>query len=113
MALRFPCVGDESEGRFRTWWTGDVWKIIPVLRKFRPDLKLFIFDCAPTGLVVVSNLDSGSNALRIAYGDILDELRDLDLERYTIRRLWSDCLAISSQSLVKHPEDLTLFLNFH
>jgi hypothetical protein len=113
MALRKASVGDESEGEWRHAWTGDVWKILPVLKKYRPDLKMFILDCAPTGLVVVSNVDPSSGVLANSYGDIMDELRELDLKDYTIRRLWTDYSVISSQSLIQHPEDLTLFFDLY
>lgn len=113
MTSRVPGIGDASEGETRSWWTGDVWKIIPVLRKFRPDLKLFLLDCAPTGLVLVSNLDPGSAVLETAYGDVVDELRDLDLDKYPIRNLWTEYPAISSRSLAECPEDLTQFLDIH
>ena len=36
-------------------WTGDVWKIIPILQAHRPDLKIDVLDCRTTGLVVLSN----------------------------------------------------------
>ena len=32
-------------------WTGDVWKLIPILQAWRPDLMLTVLDCRPTGLV--------------------------------------------------------------
>ena len=38
-------------------WTGDVWRIVPLLRRERPDLRIQVLDCPPTGLVLVSNLD--------------------------------------------------------
>ena len=30
-------------------WTGDVWRILPILRRERPDLRIQILDCEPTG----------------------------------------------------------------
>jgi len=38
-------------------WTGDVWWVVPLLRRERPDLRIQVLDCPPTGLVLVSNLD--------------------------------------------------------
>ena len=52
-------------------WTGDVWKIVPILQQYRPDLKISIYDAAPTGLVVVSNLDPKSRALVDNYDAII------------------------------------------
>ena len=38
-------------------WTGDVWKILPILREQRPDLILLPVDTHPTGSLVVIGLD--------------------------------------------------------
>lgn len=54
-------------------WTGDIWKIVPCLRRHRPDLKLTLVDCSPTGLLVVSGLDPDNTVLWDRYGDIVDE----------------------------------------
>lgn len=35
-------------------WTGDVWKVIPILRRWRPELKLSLINTAPTGTLVVT-----------------------------------------------------------
>ncbi len=37
-------------------WAGDTWKIVPVLRRIRPDLTLFLIPTAPTGLAVIRGL---------------------------------------------------------
>ncbi|MEM6310143.1 MAG: glycosyltransferase [Pseudomonadota bacterium] len=70
----------------RTWdktqtnaWTGDVWKIIPALRKFRPDLQIDVLDAKPSGLAVISNLDPASTALQDQYDDILAEFIEFDV----------------------------------
>lgn len=52
-------------------WTGDVWKLLAVLHKYRPDLQLIPIDCMPTGLLIVSNLDPSSNVLREHYDEII------------------------------------------
>jgi hypothetical protein len=56
------------------WWTGDVWKIIGVLRAWRPDLTIDVFDATPTGLVMVRNLDPGSRVLHDQYDRIVREV---------------------------------------
>jgi hypothetical protein len=38
-------------------WTGDVWKLHPILRAYRPSLKIQLVDTAPTGTMVITNLD--------------------------------------------------------
>lgn len=34
-------------------WTGDVWKVYPILKHYRPDLQLSLIDTQPTGTLVV------------------------------------------------------------
>jgi hypothetical protein len=70
----------------RKWWTGDVWKILPTLRKYRPDLFMTILDCPPTGLVVVTNLDPASTALRNSYDEIVSQHMPMTLEGYGLDR---------------------------
>jgi hypothetical protein len=38
-------------------WTGDVWRVVPLLRRERPDLCIQVLDCPPTGLLLVSKLN--------------------------------------------------------
>lgn len=38
-------------------WTGDVWRVLPLLRRERPELRIQVLDCPPTGLVLVGNLN--------------------------------------------------------
>jgi hypothetical protein len=56
------------------WWTGDVWKIIPVLLKYRPDLKIINVDSQPTGLVCITNLDPMSDVIERSYAEIVDKI---------------------------------------
>jgi hypothetical protein len=60
-------------------WTGDVWKVPLILRKYRPDLKIYLFNSPPTGMVLVTNLDPHSDVLSKDYYEIIQEFRDLDL----------------------------------
>ncbi|WP_170459772.1 hypothetical protein [Ruegeria arenilitoris] len=63
-------------------WTGDVWKIVPILREYRPDLTLTALDAAPTGLLVISRLDPENTTLLDAYDQILARYRNQTLETY-------------------------------
>ena len=49
----------ETSARLRTteFYTGDVWKIVPYLRRYRPDLKIATVTAAPTGLTLLRGLD--------------------------------------------------------
>ncbi|MGR3542336.1 MAG: glycosyltransferase family protein [Hasllibacter sp.] len=54
-------------------WVGDVWKLVPILRRWRPDLEVEVLRCPPSGLVVVTGLDPKSTVLRDAYEAIRAE----------------------------------------
>jgi len=56
----------ERDRRTRVW-TGDVWRLVEILRTWRPDLFLLPIDTAPTGLLLVAGLDPWSNVLWDAY----------------------------------------------
>lgn len=53
------------------FWTGDVWRIIPCLKTFRPDLTIMTIPTYPSGLGVISNLDPASTILTDNYDEIL------------------------------------------
>lgn len=63
---------------YLNYWTGDVWKICLILKKFRPDLSISYLDCPPTGLVVVSNCDAQSTILQDEYHRIVDSFAQSD-----------------------------------
>lgn len=44
-------------------WCGDVWRIVPLLREARPDLRMTLLDTAPSGLLVISRLNPASSVL--------------------------------------------------
>lgn len=53
------------------WWTGDVYKVVSVLREYRPDLTITPVNVAPTGSIVVTGLDPASTVLSDAYDEII------------------------------------------
>jgi tetratricopeptide (TPR) repeat protein len=57
-------------------WTGDVWKILPILKKYRPDLTLLKIDIRPTGLLVVCGMDASNTVLSNNYKKIVEEYKD-------------------------------------
>lgn len=66
--------------RVTNFWSGDIWKVVPCLKKYRPDLTIFTIPSPPTGLCVVTNLDPNSNVLSENYDDILKEYVPLDYD---------------------------------
>jgi hypothetical protein len=70
----------ESAARERTtsMWSGDVWKAILALRRFRPDLRLSSVKIGPTGLGIITRLEPGSQVLIERYEEIVDWMGQLD-----------------------------------
>jgi hypothetical protein len=61
---------ERSRSRYPNWWAGDVWKLLPILRQYRPNLVIDAFNAPPTGLIVISNLDPQSSILHQHYAEI-------------------------------------------
>jgi Methyltransferase domain len=63
---------ERTAARERTtvFWSGDIWRLVLLLRKHRPDLDVHTIGASPTGLGIVRNLDPQSRYIR----DQLDEL---------------------------------------
>lgn len=59
-------------------WTGDVWKVLAILKHYRSDLSLETLDVNPTGLLIVKNLDSSNTFLSDHYDAIVDEYMNID-----------------------------------
>jgi hypothetical protein len=48
-------------------WTGDVYKVVEILRRRRPDLVVLLINTAPTGTAVVVGVDQASTILKDSY----------------------------------------------
>lgn len=109
MALRTHENGDESEGPHRYAWTGDVWKLIPILKQYRPDLSVRFLDCPPSGLLVITGLDAKSTILSDGYLNIVSETLGLSLEEYGFSKLWTAYPMLDSRVLLERPDLLSQF----
>lgn len=69
IAGRVPLPGD---------WAGDVWKLWPILTKWRPNLRVTMVEVEPTGVMVVQGLDpdEGPQLLRAYYDQIVEVWRE-------------------------------------
>ena len=88
------------------WWTGDVWRTIVALKKMRPDLKIVALDAAPTGLIVITNLNSARPASYAEYDRISKYMNELD---FTIEEL-HESLEIQSTSTIDTIEGIKALL---
>jgi tetratricopeptide (TPR) repeat protein len=64
--------------RLRVFWSGDVWRLVVLLKKYRPDLSIHTIGTPPTGLALVRNLDPGSRYLLDHYDQLREEFLALD-----------------------------------
>src|SRR5690242_10622322 len=60
-----------SRERQSSFYSGDVWKILVFLKRYRPNLRVAVIPTMPTGLAVVSGFGSRTSAP--------DDLRDVDV----------------------------------
>ncbi|MFC3322106.1 class I SAM-dependent methyltransferase [Mesorhizobium cantuariense] len=68
-------------------WTGDVYKLVAILRKFRPDLIVETYDVEIKGICVVSGLRPGDTTLMDAYPDIEASILRGDYQPETIEEI--------------------------
>lgn len=82
-------------------WTGDVWKLMPILQKYRPDLQVDVLNCRGTGLVVVSGLDPKNDALSKNYDEITIAYADVDLEAFGIEAFFASFTFVDAQQFLQ------------
>jgi len=68
--------------RLTQFWNGDVWRILPALRKYRPELRIRTIATYPAGLCVVRGVNPASQVLSERYEDIVHEFRALDFSAF-------------------------------
>lgn len=79
----YPCHPVQASRRRRSSsWTGDVWKLLPILRQIRPDLTMLTLNAHTTGLLLIAGLDAdgtggGHAALAAAYPDLVRRYRPI------------------------------------
>lgn len=66
-------IDEAARDRHTDAWTGDVYKVATVLRRYRPDLVVVEVDTQPTGVVVIFGADPESTVLKRSYDDIIKE----------------------------------------
>jgi Methyltransferase domain len=72
--------------RKTAFWTGDVWKLIPILRELRPDLTVFTVAAPPSGLGVVTGLDPRSTILAAKFDEIVARYVSIPVDPDPARR---------------------------
>lgn len=74
---------EQTQNRVCTtcFYTGDVWKIVPCLKHYRPDLRIETIATAPTGLTIVTNLDPASRVLHERFDEAVAAFIDMPYAR--------------------------------
>jgi hypothetical protein len=85
---------------FANWWTGDVWKVVAILKKYRPDLLVTPVNCPPTGLVLVSNLNPKSTVLEDHYTQIVAEFRSIADEEQALCEMYANFTIVDSAEIL-------------
>ncbi len=106
MAERENRIDETEDPSTRRSWAGDVWRLLPVLHRFRPDLTVTVLDCPPTGLVACTNLNPFSHVLADNFDSICAEFLTLDLATFGLDRLWEIFPVLDSQRLYGHQDEI-------
>lgn len=68
--------------RASQFYTGDIWKTLLIIVRNRPDLRICIIPTWPSGLVLVTGLDSKSDLLQEKFSTLVDQYRPLPFTEY-------------------------------
>ena len=60
------------------FWSGDVWRLVLLLKKYRPDLSINTIAAPPTGLLVIRKLDPSSSFIADHLEKLCEEFIRLD-----------------------------------
>ena len=83
----FP-IDARSAARDQTtaFWSGDIWRLVVLLKKYRPDLAIHTLGAPPTGLGLITRLDPRSSVLRSRLPELIAEGLALDYSAIAPRR---------------------------
>lgn len=92
--------------RERQFYTGDIWKTVATLRRYRPDLTVLTIPTSPSGLTLVFNPDPHNRVLWDRYDEIVAAMSALTYEEFDADRqphlnIVSNDLAILDQFLAQ------------
>lgn len=82
------------------WWTGDVWKVVKILKDYRPDLHIVAADTQPTGNVAVTNLDATSTVLRNNYYQIVQRYLALPSDDRALESYYTSLEVVSTAKIL-------------
>ncbi len=87
--------------RRTSFWTGDSWRLVPCLNKYRPDLRMLTLAAPPSGLALITHLDPDSVSLVDHYDRSVAEFNELSFDQLDADRARLLCLADSDEATVR------------
>jgi hypothetical protein len=72
-----------ERSRKSKFWCGDVWKILPCLRHYRPDLHLVTVPAYPTGLTFITRTDPSNKTLEVHLEEAIESYRELSFSAHS------------------------------
>jgi hypothetical protein len=66
------------------FWSGDVWRAVLALKKYRPDLAIHTLAAPPTGLCLIRRLDPASRVLSERFDEIVAEFLGFDYAQLAV-----------------------------
>jgi len=67
-----------TRDQLTTFWSGDIWRLIVLLKRHRPDLHVRTIAASPTGLGIITGLDPNSTYIADHLQDMIEEGLALD-----------------------------------
>jgi hypothetical protein len=104
MAERDPDLAPVDPRR-QGMWTGDVWRTALLLKRRRPDLQITVLDAAPTGLVLITNLDPRNTLLSDNHDQFVAEMMRWSLEQLTLDGYFEE-MGVEPESNLRRPEQV-------
>ena len=98
--------GQAIDMRRHRMWTGDVWRMALLLKRRRPDLSIITLDAAPTGLVLITNLNPADRMLEDTYDFCVSEMLCWSLEDIGLPAYYTEMAVQSTHDFERH-EDIT------
>ena len=87
-------------------WTGDVWKVIPILARFVPREDIVLIPAKPTGLLALFNLSKKESFEVFSSIELLiSEWRDCDLSTFGPEEVYESATLCSSDCFLERVKD--------
>jgi hypothetical protein len=93
------------DARRQGMWTGDVWRTALLLKRRRPDLRIIVLDAAPTGLVLITNLDPHNTLLADNHDEFVAEMMSWSLPEITLAGYFAE-MEVEPEQNLRHPEQI-------